>query len=152
MPAKENSRAWDWALQQNIMGLINFKTYPTVLRCIFAPKGSFKFGIFTYIFSQTLVVTYVQRDWIYYPWFNLYIVTEQVFQFAKHLLNFGLEMGLCCIFHVLIYFSTYSNLHADLHRSVGNMITPGKLCFIIRIKLTYLIMFYTHQLTFLIGG
>ena len=29
MPAKENSRAWDWALQQNIMGLINFKTYPT---------------------------------------------------------------------------------------------------------------------------
>ena len=28
MPAKENSRAWAWALQQNIMGL-NFKTYPT---------------------------------------------------------------------------------------------------------------------------
>ena len=27
-PAKENSRAWAWALQQNIMGL-NFKTYPT---------------------------------------------------------------------------------------------------------------------------
>ena len=26
-PAKENSRAWTWALQQNIMGL-NFKTYP----------------------------------------------------------------------------------------------------------------------------
>ena len=29
MPAKENSRAWVWALQQNIMGL-NFKTYPTL--------------------------------------------------------------------------------------------------------------------------
>ena len=27
-PAKENSRAWAWALQQNIMDL-NFKTYPT---------------------------------------------------------------------------------------------------------------------------
>ena len=26
--AKENSRAWAWALQKNIMGL-NFKTYPT---------------------------------------------------------------------------------------------------------------------------
>ena len=139
--AAKNSHASQGKFQSMGLGLINFKTYPTVLTCIFAPKGSFKFGIFTYIFSQTLVVTYVQRDWIYYPWFNLYIVTEQVFQFVKHLLNFGLEMGLCCIFHVLIYFSRYSNLHADLHRSVGNMITLGKLCFIIRIKLTYLIMF-----------
>ena len=39
MLAKENSRVWAWAFQQNIMGLnfehtqFNFKTYPTISGC-----------------------------------------------------------------------------------------------------------------------
>ena len=42
--AKENSRAWAWALQKNIMGL-NFKTYPTI------PPHVLKFWFFFFFFK-----------------------------------------------------------------------------------------------------
>ena len=43
-------------------------------------KGSFEFGIFTYIFPQQLVVTYVYKlDIIAGSTYILYVITEQVF-------------------------------------------------------------------------